>query len=262
MAYAWAHPYWEDKETEKKEVKKMEDNYDEGKKIVQGIAKYSSNLKKKVSNLDNKMPSEKVEEVEEYVEAKPMSAYAQQPLAPYAAVTPYDWYKSSGTCELTDYAYGQCVEWKQHPTYFNQKTKKRSPNYLKSNYTHKQYQREVARVNQHTGMAYIDRVYNTGYDYKPSYGRASSLAPKDLYNGSTVLPVEVTDSYGKKSIGQKVVSDNYDDTKDVTIFEATTGRSNTLRLKDSQTVTDVKEIDLNYDRNVDKQLVTVCDGAT
>lgn len=111
-------------------------------------------------------------------------------------------------------------------------------------------------------MAYLDRVYDTGYDYTPSYGKASYQAPRDLYRGTTVLPVEVTDSYGYKSIGQKVVSDNYDNTKDVTIFEQATGRSNTLRIKDSQTVTDIQEVDLNYDRNVDKQLVTVCDDKT
>lgn len=60
-----------------------------------------------------------------------------------------------------------------------------------------------------------------------------SYVPQDLYRGTTTLPVEITDSYGRKKMGSKVVSDREGDTKDVTIANQSSGLSNTLRLKDS-----------------------------
>ena len=121
------------------------------------------------------------------------------------------------------------------------------------------HEEEVKKVDSETGQAYVDREIREGHYQIPSYGMLESYVPDDLYRGTTVLPVEITDAYGRKKMGSKTVTDRKDDTKDVTIANESSGLSNTLRLKDTQKVVHVQEVDDDGDYIDDMQLVTVCD---
>ena len=68
--------------------------------------------------------------------------------------------------------------------------------------------------------------------------------------------------YGRSRLGKKSVTDNKGVTKDVTIMDESSGQTNTLRLKDSQTIENIQEVDTDYDYVVDQQIVTVCDSET
>ena len=176
-------------------------------------------------------------------------------------MTPYEWYKVSGQCELTDQAYTQCVDWKQS-NYRRAKVVRSHPDpYSQIRYTNK-HEEPVYKVDSLTGQAYVDREIRQGHYSIPTYGMLEAYQPTDLYRGTTVLPVEITDSYGRKKMGSKVVKDNKGDTKNVTIANDSSGLSNTLRLKDSQKVMHVQEVDEDGDYVDDLQLVTVCDEDT
>lgn len=176
-------------------------------------------------------------------------------------VTPYEWYQVSGQCELTDDAYTQCVDWKQS-NYRRGKVVQSHPSpYEQRRYTNI-HEKPVYKVDSETGQAYVDREMREGHYQVPSYGMLEAYQPMDLYRGSSILPVEITDSYGRKRMGSKVVKDNKGDTKDVTIANQSSGLSNTLKLKDSQKVMHVQEIDEDGDYIDDLQLVTVCDEDT
>ena len=212
---------------------------------------------------------------QQYVPAYHQGHY-DYPLPVHQVVTPYPWYQQTGTCELTEAAYGQCVDWKSSPIYPEEKVeKKEKKEYKKEEPKVQKYQVTVAKINPKSGQAYLDRQYKTapytgGYGYKAKV----EIDTDNIYLGTSRLPVEITDAYGRKRVGEKVVKDNLNDTKDVTIFDEATGKSNTLTLKDSQRVTHIQEIDDQPDYEYDEygyavdaylpdtQLVTICDDDT
>lgn len=179
----------------------------------------------------------------------------------HQAVTPYEWYAMSGQCELTDSAYHQCVDWKQSNYKMHQLPRYHVQNPVDA--YQNGYVQEVVKVNSKSGMAYVDRKYNKGKYQTPTYGRLDSYAaPRDLYRGTSTLPVSITDSYGLSRNGVKLVTDKGYNTKDVTIKNKSSGLSNTIRLKNSQQVVHVKELDKNNDYIDDTQVLTICDDET
>jgi hypothetical protein len=207
--------------------------------------------------------------MEPHYEEPKASTYVSPPAEPYYAlpihqiVTPYEWYAHTGQCELTEEAYGQCVSWKQQshyhePTYAAPKPHRPSAYQQKAS----TYEKTVTKVNPYTGQGYLERQYVQGPPLKPTYGDITWRDADDLYKGTTTLPVEITDSYGRSRLGSKVVMKNKDDTKDVTIVDEDSGRTNTLRLKDHQRIENIKEVDHDGDYVTDQQIVTVCDDYT
>ena len=264
LAYAWARPYWPSDYARTTTIADCDADYEEAKKLVAGACNVLDYQEKKIAGEMKRMPKD--DYVEDYAEEKdeyePEYQPAGEPLPVYMTVTPYEWYAQTGQCELTDLAYGQCVSWKQssyrqapviRQTYGEVK---KGPKYGNV------YEEEVTKVKADTGMAYQDRKYTQGQYALPSYGRLEHYTPRDLYTGTSVLPVEITDSYGRRKQGQKVVTDNYDDTKHVTIGNESSGLANTLKLKDSQKVMHVQEVDQDGDYIDDMQLITVCDDET
>jgi hypothetical protein len=262
LAYVWAKPYYPDRETYKKEVAEMEDMWTEAEHIVAGVANYLEKQQTKIATEMKRLPEYNYNEVAKAAEEP---EYHPEPVDPYVlpvheVVSSYEHYCATGECELSRDAYEQAVNWKQS-NYRSQPVLRKSPAYRKPYYNDVQAF-TVAKVNADTGMAYLEQVYEQGYEQYPSYGKFETYTPEDLYTGTTVLPVDITDAYGQNKVQNKVVQNKSDNTKEVTITNDSTGLQNTLRLRDTQHVEHVQEVDNNYDYVDDMQLVTICDDET
>ena len=276
-ALAWANPYWPSQYTKKSASDDIKKGYDDAANIIKGAANALDYQEKKLAATLKKLPKDDYMPVYEApkIVYSPHEIYS---MPVHRIVTPYEWYQVSGQCQLTDEAYGQCVSWKQGGEYSGRKDIYRTEHEVPKSYAKKEpyrqkYQKTVAKVNSKTGMAYLDTEYGT-YDQPYMTYQQPKYENLDLYRKTSVLPVEITDSYGQKRHGRVVEKDNKGDSKDVTIFDDATGQQNTLRIKDSQNIVHIQEVDDKQDLvrgpygeltpvyAPDTQLVTVCDEET
>ena len=272
---AWANPYWPSQYTKKSVYDDVNASYDEAVKIVAGAANAADYQERKTASLDKYLPHHPPRV--EYHEPK-MIHYPRTitQLPVHKVVTPFEWYVVSGQCDLTDEAYAQCVEWKQGGEYSGRKDAYRaSYGDDKKSWDYKEpskqkYQKTVAKVNPKTSMAYLDTEVGTYEAPK----KEAEKKDDDLYRGHTVLPVDITDAYGLTTQGRMKEQDLKGDVKQVTIINDQTGQQSTLKIKDSQNVVHVQEVDdeqdVVYDKwgyaqpvyAADSQLLTVCDEET
>lgn len=173
---------------------------------------------------------------------------------------------------MTDAAYDQCVGWRQGGGHFSSGPRRQQYGRAhRDSYKEYEQYKTVTKINTRTGMPYLEEVPYTVKRAEPSYGSLSQWTPSDLYSGASTLPVAITNAFGEKRRGVKVVKDDpYSDKKQVTIFDEHSGASNTLDLKDEEEVVHIQEVDDHqnfYDDGYggvvgdymvpDKQIVTV-----